>query len=87
MLHKSMKSNPRSQNKENYRSCRVFQPIAKPIARDGPLTLHPNSVKKDGTLLKRFVEKDWIYNFLVGLNVEFEIVMMQILKNGKIYHN
>ena len=34
---------------------------------------------EDATLLKRFVEKDRIYELLVGLNIEFDVVRVQIL--------
>jgi hypothetical protein len=34
---------------------------------------------EDAALLKRFVEKDRIYDFLAGLNVEFDAVRVQIL--------
>ncbi|XP_040972687.1 uncharacterized protein [Gossypium hirsutum] len=34
---------------------------------------------EDAALLKRFVEKDRIYDFLVGLNVEFDAIRVQIL--------
>lgn len=34
---------------------------------------------EDATLLKRFVEKDIIYDFLAGLNIEFDAVRVQIL--------
>ncbi|KAE8691998.1 Membrane-associated 30 kDa protein [Hibiscus syriacus] len=35
--------------------------------------------KEDATILKRFVEKDQIYDFLAGLNIEFDAVRVQIL--------
>ena len=34
---------------------------------------------EDLALLKRFVEKDRIYEFLVGLNIQFDVVRVQIL--------
>lgn len=34
---------------------------------------------EDAILLKRFVEKERIYDFLVGLNMEFDVVRVQIL--------
>lgn len=34
---------------------------------------------KDAFILKQFVEKDRIYNFLAGLNVEFDVVHVQTL--------
>ena len=34
---------------------------------------------EDAALLKRFVEKDRIYDFLAGLNMEFEAVRVPIL--------
>ncbi|KAK8317667.1 hypothetical protein V6Z12_A13G124300 [Gossypium hirsutum] len=34
---------------------------------------------EDAALLKRFVEKDRIYDFLAGLNVEFDAIRVQIL--------
>lgn len=33
----------------------------------------------DASLLKRFVENDRIYDFLIGLNMEFNHVQVQIL--------
>ena len=36
---------------------------------------------KDVVVLKRFLEKDHIYDFLAGLNVEFDAVRVQILGN------
>lgn len=35
---------------------------------------------KDIALLKRFIKKDQIYNFLFGLNVEFDVVRVHILR-------
>ena len=34
---------------------------------------------KDAVVLKRFMDKDRIYDFLAGLNVEFDAVRVQIL--------
>ena len=33
----------------------------------------------DSTILKEFIEQDRVYDFLVGLNPEFDIVRIQIL--------
>ena len=33
----------------------------------------------DATLLKHFMEKDGIYTFLAGLNIEFDPVQVQVL--------
>ena len=35
--------------------------------------------RDDATLLKRFVEKVIIYDFFVGLSIEFDVVRVQIL--------
>lgn len=34
---------------------------------------------EDATILKNFIEKDRMYDFLVGVNVEFDQVQIQIL--------
>ena len=46
---------------------------------------------EDATILKNYIEKDQIYDFLVGFNVEFDQVRVQILSielptlNGTIF--
>ena len=44
-----------------------------------PLSVYCDAVYKDATILKRFVENDRIYDFLAGLNIEFDVVRVQIL--------
>lgn len=34
---------------------------------------------EDATILKNFIEKDRVYDFLTGLNLEFDQVRVQIL--------
>ncbi|KAA3480733.1 DUF21 domain-containing protein [Gossypium australe] len=36
---------------------------------------------EDAAMLKRFIEKEHIYEFLTGLNIEFDLVRVQILGN------
>lgn len=36
---------------------------------------------EDAAILKRFIEKEHIYEFLTGLNIEFDLVRVQILGN------
>lgn len=37
------------------------------------------------SVMKRFVENDRIYNFLVWLNMEFDLVRVQILRKGELF--
>lgn len=34
---------------------------------------------EDAAVLKSYIEKDWVYNFLVSLNAEFDWILIQIL--------
>ena len=34
---------------------------------------------EDATILKNYIKKDWVYEFLVGLNMKFDQVRVQIL--------
>lgn len=38
----------------------------------------------DASVLKRFVENDRIYDFLVGLNMKLDLVRVQILEKGEL---
>ncbi|GFY96524.1 alcohol dehydrogenase 1 [Actinidia rufa] len=38
----------------------------------------------DATILKKFIEQDRVYDFLVGLNVEFDQVLVQILGKDEV---
>lgn len=39
---------------------------------------------EDSTILREYIEQDWVYDFLVGLNQEYDQVRFQILGKEKV---
>ena len=54
------------------------------MARDGPLSMFSNEVQTDIAFIKRFIEKDKIYESLAGLNKVFGPIRVQVLGNEEL---